>query len=58
MEQLLKIEDVAEMLRTTPQAIYTQRYRGAGPRGVRVGRRVLFRPADVAAWLEERAERD
>jgi len=58
VEQLLRIEDLAAMLQTTPQAIHTQRHRGVGPKGVRVGKRVLYRPADVAAWLEERAERD
>jgi len=56
IERLLTIEDVADWIRTTPAAIHTQRYRGAGPRGVRVGKRILFRRADVEDWLDARAE--
>jgi hypothetical protein len=28
------------------------RLKGNGPRFVKAGRRVLYRPADIAAWLE------
>ena len=56
VEQLLTIEDVAEAVRSTPAAVHTLRHRGVGPKGIRVGKRVLFREADVRRWLEERAE--
>lgn len=29
-----------------------ERYKGTGPRFMRVGRRVYYDPADVYAWLE------
>ncbi|MBA2626076.1 MAG: helix-turn-helix domain-containing protein [Acidimicrobiia bacterium] len=34
------------------RSIYAWRSRGEGPRAYRVGRRVLFKKADVDAWLE------
>lgn len=54
--KLLTVEDVAALVHTTPQAIHSQRHRGIGPRGVRIGKRVLFREEDVNAWLDGRAE--
>lgn len=55
-EQLLTLEETAQYLRLTPGALYTQRYRREKPGmlGIRVGRRVLFRPSDIARFLDER----
>jgi hypothetical protein len=55
-EQLLTLEETAEYLRLTPGALYTQRYRREKPGvlGIRVGRRVLFRPSDIDGFLDER----
>jgi len=55
-EQLLTLEETAEYLRLTPGALYTQRYRREKPGvlGIRVGRRVLFRPSDIDRFLDER----
>ena len=55
-EQLLTLEETAEYLRLTPGALYTQRYRREKPGvlGIRVGRRVLFRPSDIDHFLDER----
>jgi predicted DNA-binding transcriptional regulator AlpA len=55
-QRLLTIEDVAALLHLTPAAIHKYRYRGEGPRGYRVGKRILFAVADVTAWLESRRE--
>ena len=52
----MTVEQLAELVHSTPDGIRAQRHRGNGPKGVRIGRRILFRPEDVAAWLEERAE--
>ena len=38
-------------------SIYRWRYLGQGPRGIRVGRHVRFRLADVERWLDEQADR-
>lgn len=53
---LLTIEQVADLLHVTTAAIYKYRYRGEGPRGYRVGKRLLFTTSDVTAWLEGRRE--
>ena len=55
-EQLLTVEETAAYLRLTPGALYTQRYRREKPGvlGIRVGRRVLFRPSDIDGFLDER----
>ncbi|MBV8980395.1 MAG: helix-turn-helix domain-containing protein [Acidimicrobiia bacterium] len=54
--ELLTVDELAEFLRSTPDAVYALRYRGDGPRGVRVGRRVLFRRSDVDDWLDARSD--
>jgi excisionase family DNA binding protein len=48
----LTIDEVAAELRTTPAALYASRHRGHGPRGVRIGRRLLFSREDITRWLE------
>ena len=55
-EQLLTVEETAAYLRLTPGALYTQRSRREKPGalGIRVGRRVLFRPSDIDSFLDER----
>ena len=58
-ERLLTLRETAEYLRLTPGALYTQRYRGEKPGalGIRVGRKLLFRPSDIDQFLDERFER-
>ncbi len=56
MDELLTVQDVALLTRSTVAAIYQWRRRGKGPKGVRVGNKVLFRHRDIEAWLESRAE--
>ncbi len=56
---LMTIEDLASTLATTPGAIRQARHRGASlPQAIRIGRRLLWRPEDVDAWLETLNERD
>lgn len=52
-DHLLTVGEVAAFLRCGTAAIYNQRLRGdlPGSLGIRVGNRVLFRPADLEAWL-------
>jgi len=56
MERLLTLEETAEYLRLTPGALYTQRHRSEKPGalGIRVGRRILYRPSDIDRFLSER----
>jgi hypothetical protein len=45
----------ADYLRLTPAALYTQRHRGhkPGALGIRVGRKILYRPSDINRYLDE-----
>lgn len=54
-EPLLTLKETADYLRLTPAALYTQRHRGdkPGALGIRVGRKILFRPADINSYLDE-----
>jgi len=44
--------EVAERLAISPRTLQTWRYKGGGPRYLKVGSAVRYRPEDVAAWLE------
>lgn len=46
--------EVAEMVRAPEQTLRYWRWKGTGPKGTKVGRRVLYRRSDVEAWLVER----
>lgn len=50
--QLLSVEELAAGLQVPVKTIYRWRYRGEGPKSMRVGRHVRFDPADVARWLD------
>jgi len=52
---LLTIDDVAQLLRTTNRAIYAMTERRQLPGIVRIGRRVLFRTADLLDWLNQKS---
>jgi hypothetical protein len=54
-EPLLTIKETADYLRLTPAALYTQRHRGdkPGALGIRVGRKILYRPSDINSYLDE-----
>ena len=49
-----KTKEVAELLRTSPEAIYTKVERGQLPGVIRDGRRLLFHRDNLLQWLEER----
>jgi excisionase family DNA binding protein len=52
--QLLLIPEVADLLRTTPKAIYAMIARGLLP-VVRVGRRVLVSEEVLVEWLRQKS---
>lgn len=54
-EPLLTLKEAADYLRLTPAALYTQRHRGEKPGalGIRVGRKILYRPSDINRFLDE-----
>ena len=51
-------KELAEILRTTPNAVRIMRHRGDAPRGFRRGRSVLYPRAAVAAWLAAKEAAD
>lgn len=44
-------EEFAELAHVSVQTIYQWHQSGRGPRGFRVGRRVLYREVDIVEWL-------
>lgn len=51
---LLTVDEAAELLRTTRKAVYAMVERSQVPGVIRIGRRVLFRAADLLHWLDQK----
>lgn len=43
--------EVAQLLRTSSETVRYWRHVGKGPQWVKTGRRVVYRRADVEAWV-------
>jgi len=56
--EVITITDLAEKLGVTAQTIDDLRTKGRGPRGFRVGRRLMFRVCEIEAWLAEMEDAD
>lgn len=56
IERLLSIDDLAELLGVPVWTVRRWRAHGTGPKGIRVGKYVRYRPEDVRAWLAQQAE--
>jgi excisionase family DNA binding protein len=54
-EKLRKPEEVCEYYGVPLATLYAWRYRGEGPRSIKVGRHLRYRQEDLDAWLEEQA---
>ena len=50
--RLLTTEEVAALRAMTPRAVAQERADGRGPRYVKLGRQVRYRPADLVAYVE------
>jgi predicted DNA-binding transcriptional regulator AlpA len=50
---LLSLPEVAAITRLAESTLRWYRHRGLGPAGFRLGRRVVYREADVLAWIEQ-----
>jgi excisionase family DNA binding protein len=53
LPELLTIDELAAYLDVPVTTLYLWRSRGQGPPGLKVGRRIRYRAADVTRWLEE-----
>ena len=49
--RLLTTKEVAELTRMSESTVRHWRQTGTGPRGFRVGRRVLYNEREVVSWL-------
>ncbi|WP_028635881.1 helix-turn-helix domain-containing protein [Nocardioides sp. URHA0032] len=49
----LVTEEVAELLRTTPETVRWWRHSNKGPKSFKVGRRVLYAREDVETFIAE-----
>jgi excisionase family DNA binding protein len=54
--QLLSIQELAGYLDVPVETVRTWRANRTGPRGIRVGRHVRYRPSDVECWLDLRSD--
>ncbi len=52
-EALISPPRLAEILDVPLHTLYSWRKRRIGPKAIRVGRHLRYRPADVEAWLVE-----
>lgn len=55
-EDLLTTAEVAAITRAPVSTLRYWRHMDTGPHSFRLGRRVVYRRADVTAWLEEQSE--
>ncbi len=51
---LLRVDEVAALLRTSQRAVYRMVARGQLPGVTRIGRRVLVRREQLLQWLDEK----
>ncbi len=54
MDDFLTQKDAARVLRLSQRTLERYRVAGMGPRFVKTGRRVLYRPSDIESWAAER----
>ncbi|RVD68835.1 MAG: helix-turn-helix domain-containing protein [Mesorhizobium sp.] len=52
---LLNTEQTAEAIGTSKSWLEHARQKGTGPKYLKIGANVRYRPEDVAAWLEQQA---
>jgi excisionase family DNA binding protein len=53
--QLLTAEELADLLQVPVKTLYVWRGKNEGPPACKVGRWLRYRPDDVDAWLNQRA---
>lgn len=52
----LTTAEVAELCRTSPESVRFWRHVGKGPKGFKLGRRVLYPAEEVTRWLAEASQ--
>jgi predicted DNA-binding transcriptional regulator AlpA len=56
--ELLTLTEAADMVRVPAATLRYWRHLGDGPRGFRIGRRVMFRRGEIEAWLVEQERKE
>lgn len=56
MAPLMSIHDVSDHLGIPVGTLYQWRTRGKGPKGLRMGRYVRYRPEDVETWIAQQEQ--
>lgn len=57
MDELMTVDEVAELLRVAPSTIRWLRIDGRFAPAIKVGRRLVWERAAIEAWVEEHRER-
>jgi predicted DNA-binding transcriptional regulator AlpA len=55
VDRLAEPQEVADFLRVDRKLLYDWRYRGIGPRALRVGGHLRYRWSEVERWLDEQS---
>ncbi len=53
---LLTAEELADFFGVPLTTVYAWNHKGTGPRRIRIGKHVRYRPEDVEAWVEGQAD--
>jgi excisionase family DNA binding protein len=56
--RLLSVDEVADVLGVPVRTLYQWRHKGVGPLGLRIGRHLRYRAADVSEWIDRRAAQE
>ena len=56
VEKLFTPQELAAYLDVPVSTLYDWRWRGEGPRGFRVGKRIRYRRSDVEQWIHQRLQ--
>jgi excisionase family DNA binding protein len=57
-ERLLRPSDVAAYLGIPKATLYSWRYRGEGPPGLRIGRHLRYRSGDIDDWVRQQLQKE
>jgi excisionase family DNA binding protein len=57
LARLMTVQEAAEILRLSVSTLNKWRVAGGGPRFVRMGARVRYRPSDLNKYVDERTKR-
>lgn len=56
LPEIMSIQHLAEFLGVPLSTVYKWRYRGEGPRAIKIGGHVRYRRSEVQHWLAEHEE--